>query len=1090
MQEAVAQRLAHLSPEQREHLRRLLRARTAKTRSLRRRLPGQRVPLTYGQQRLWFLDQFSPGNAVYNESNSVRLLWDLNVDAFRAAVNEIVRRHESLRMSVGVADGEPCQIFAPLLTIEIPVVDLRQLPAAQRLEEAVRRAAEQSLLPFCLSSPPLLRAALYRLDSRDFLFVFTLHHIIFDGWSVTVLMSELFSLYTSFALGQQPMLPELEIQYGDFAVWQRQALGTGSIEEQMSYWRRQLANLPVVDLPSDRPRPPEITYRGARCPILIAGPEVNDLAAFAEKHGVTVFMLLLTVWSILLHRYTGQDDLPLGSPYGARTHRELESLIGFFVETLVLRIDLAGNPTFEQALARVKGTASAAFSHANVPFERLVEELQPVRDKSRNPLFQVMFQVFQASTATDTADDAAPDVVFEPIDSGIAKFDLCIQMAFLGSELGGHVEYSTELFDRSRIERMIAHFQRLLRSALDRPQTKISELRMLSPEEENQIVRRWNATVAPYPRDSSIPQIFRDQSRLTPQSIAVRFCGRCLSYGELDQVSDRIAHALAARGVRGGDVVGLFMDRALELPAVLLGILKAGAAYVPIDPAYPRPRVRYQIADSGVRVTVTTVARVNELNDSSCELLVAEEAIEGTELKDPFNDVPAATSVAYVIYTSGTTGEPKGVAVTHRNVVKLVKGVKYADFGNAEVVLQFAPITFDASTFEIWGCLLNGGTLVVHPPGLPSVEELAEFVQTERISFLWLTTTLFRQMLQAAAPKLRNVRRLFTGGEVVPVPVARQAWEQLPRTRVVNGYGPTECTTFACTYEISSPEGYGDSVPIGRPIENSTAYVLDGYGNPLPVGVPGELHIGGDGVSLGYWNRPELTQERFVPDRFAGKGTLYRTGDIACYRPDGTISYLGRRDRQVKVSGYRIELGELEACLLRHPAIRAAAAIVEDGDEKRLIAFAEKKEGAAVTPLELKSFVADQLPGYMVPACCELLDSLPVSPNGKVDLRALASRKWGARGENIEFVPPRNVTERALAGIWEELLSVESVGVHDNFFDLGGHSLIATRLLSRIRERFGAQITMKDFFDRPTIGGIASMLEPRNAAGVSARVQA
>jgi len=1090
VQETLAQRLAEFTPTQREKLHRLLREKAATSRRLRKRAPGQRVPLTYGQQRLWFLDQFSPGNPAYNETYSLRLPWALNVEAFRAAFNEIVRRHECLRMSISVKDDEPTQEFASHLTIEIPVVDLRQYAAHQRSEVARQRAAEHSLIPFSLSSPPLVRAALYRLDASDYLFVFTLHHIVFDGWSVAVLLNELFSAYTAFSMGRKADLPELEIQYGDFAVWQREYVRSGAIESQMAYWRRQLANLPVLELPADRPRPVEITYRGARCPLLIEGADFEHLTVCAEQHGATIFMLLLTVWSILLHRYTGQCDLPIGSPFGSRTHRELEPLIGFFVETLVLRIDLSGNPTFEQALERVKATASTAFANASVPFERLVEEFQPVRDKSRNPLFQVMFQVYQASTAADVCADEASDVTFDTVDSGIAKFDLCIQLAFLGSRVGGHIEYSTELFDHSRVERIIAHFGRLLRSALERPQANVSDLGMLSPEERDQILRQWNATEAPYPRECSIPQVFRDQCGLTPAAVAVRFGGRCLQYAELDDASERIAHALADRGVRAGDFVGLFMERSLELPAVLLGILKAGAAYVPVDTGYPEPRIRYLMRDSGIRVVVADAAHAGRLGGCLCELVVAEEAIGRARPGDSFGDISGPTSVAYLMYTSGTTGEPKGVVVTHRNVIRLVKGVKYADFSNAPAVLQFAPVSFDASTLEIWGCLLNGGTLVVHPPELPSVEDLADFISKERITFVWLTTTLFRQMLQVAAARLRNVRQLFTGGEAVPVSVAREAWEKLPRTRVVNGYGPTECTTFACTYDIPGPSGYGDSVPVGRPIENTTAYVLDGYGNPLPLGVPGELHIGGDGVSLGYWNRPELTEERFIPDRFSGTGKLYRTGDMAAYREDGNVLYLGRRDRQVKVSGYRIELGELESCVMRHPGVQAAAAIVEDAAERRLAVFVEKKHGASLTSADLKRFVADQLPTYMMPASCEVLDPLPVSPNGKVDLSALARLAKRDRADRMEFVGPRDDAEQSIADIWAEYLQVDRIGIYDNFFDLGGQSLIATRVLSRIRDRFGARLTMKDFFDHPTIDGISSILEAQPAAAAAARRQA
>jgi amino acid adenylation domain-containing protein len=1074
---SLAQRLAGLPSEKKEALERLLRAKIAQGPDLKRRAAGEPVPLAYGQRRLWLVDQLKPGTSAYNETNSLRFRFPLDLDVFRRAINEIVRRHECLRMSVHVVDGTPFQNIAPFLTVDVPLIDLRHLPAAERDAEALRLAVQQSSVVFDLSEGPLLRGALYRLEANDFLFVLTMHHMVCDGWSMGIFMVELLALYWSFVAGKPSPLPELEIRYGDYAVWQHRRLSPSSLQKQLTYWRERLRDLPNLQLPTDRPRPPEYSYRGARRRLEIAGTPYASLTALAERHNTTLFTVLLAVFAVLLHRYTEQEDIAIGAPSAGRSRKELEPLIGFFVNTLVMRLTVAGKATFLEVLDNVRRTTLEAQANQDVPFERLVEELQPKRDKSRNPLFQVMFQLFQAPSAAGLRKELL--LPFIPVDSGISKFDLAIELIWTEGAIQGHIEYNTDLFDASRIDRMVAHVHRLIEDVTADPTRRVSDLSLLTAEEENQLVVEWNKTSAAYPKDRTIPEIFLEQAQAAPEAPAVRFEGRTLSYRALQEKATGVAAALRSRGLRRGDLVGLYLDRCLELPAALLGILEAGGVYVPLDPAYPAERIAYLLADSGVGAVLTTSGRAEELRGFQGAVLAVDDLpAHGAGDAGPCAGT-SATDVAYVMYTSGTTGQPKGVAVTHGNILRLVKNVRYVNFEGKQTVLQFAPISFDASTFEVWGCLLNGGTLAIHPAGVPSLEELGAFIKAEKINLLFLTTSLFAQMIEHCAADLRAVGQVVTGGEQLFVPVAKAAWKALPRSRIVNGYGPTECTTFACAYSVGRPETLEHSVPIGRPIENTTAYVLDRYGNVMPVGVPGELYLGGDGVAAQYWRRPELTAEKFVRDPFVPGGRLYRTGDVACYREDGNLLFFGRRDRQVKLSGYRIELAEVEAAILSHTDVCAATAALTGTQEKRLSAFYEVHAGSTLSPAALRAYLSQRLPHYLVPSHFEVVDQLPLTPNGKVDTEALARRDPGASLQGQAFLTARNPTEEAVRDIWRELLQVERVGVTDNFFDLGGQSLLGTRILSRIRNAFGVRITMREFFDRPTIEGLAEILNQK-----------
>jgi amino acid adenylation domain-containing protein len=1072
---ALADRLSRL-PAERQRVFRHLLAKDSE-RPLGPRPAGAPVPLTFGQQRLWLLDRLVPGNCAYNETNYLRFPYAVDVDALRFAINEIVRRHEILRTCFQFIDEQPRQVVAGALTVDIPLIDLRQLPAHEREAEALRLAAERSRVPFDLAQVPLVRASIYRLDGAEFLLAVTLHHIVCDGWSLGVLVVELLVLYLSRVTGKPSPLPNLPVQYGDFAVWQRQSSAAPGIVRQLSYWRRQLADLPRLDLPADRPRPAEFTFRGARQPLHISATRHDALRAFCKRENVTVFTVLLAAFYVLLHRYSGQDDLPVGSPIGGRHHKQLEPLIGHFVNPVVLRANLAGNPRFVELLAGVRDMVSAALANQDVAFDRIVEELQPARDKSRNPLFQITFQVFEVG-APGFAEEAVPP--FVPVESGISKFDLAVELGVRDeTALEGHIEYNTDLFDAWRIERLAAHYLTLLDGILADPSQRVSELPMLTREELHQL-DGWNHTSSDYPRDKTIPQMFAAVAAVQPAAAAVRFGNAELSYRELSSLSDRVAHHLLARGVSRGEPVAVFLERGLDMPAVLLGILKAGAAFVPLDPGYPPARLSHMLSASGARHVVSVAAGAAQ-PPFAAEMIDVSAVLRADAPIDPPPLISAPEDIAYIMYTSGSTGVPKGVAVTHRNILRTVLNVRYLDWGQQASVLQFSSTSFDASTFEIWGSLLNGGVLVLHPPDSATLDSLGRFIADARIDILFMTTALFREMVERCPDYLRSVGQILTGGEAMRLSTAKAAWVALPRSRLANVYGPTECTTFATSFPITDPELLGGTVPIGRPIDNTSAFLLDRYGNRVPVGIPGELYLGGDGVAQGYWREPELTAESFVPDRFSGAdgGRLYRTGDLAAFRPDGNIVFLGRRDRQIKLSGYRIELEEIEAVLEGHPDVAKAAVVVTGDDPPRLVAFVAASADAR--PTDLRDFLMARLPAYMVPAQVQVCDELPLTPTGKLDRAALEQQIAPVSGQGGK-APPRTATEIALANMWQELLRAEGIGLDDNFFDLGGHSLAATRLLSRVRDRFRVDVTMRSFFDRPTVGGLAELISAAGAA--------
>lgn len=1053
-------------------------------------------PLSFAQQRLWFLDQLNPGLSNYNMATALRLIGTLDVQALRLSLDEIVRRHEVLRTTLPSYEGVPVQRIAPEAKFQLPLIDLSSLPEVEREAEARRMVREEASAPFDLAQGPLFRAKLLRLGDAEHLVLFTMHHIISDGWSMAILVREVATLYESF-MGEQPSpLAELPIQYADYSVWQRNWLRGEVLERHLEYWRAQLAGAPAVtELPTDRPRPPVMRFRGAWEDVALPAELSKAINALSRREGATLFMTLLTAFQVLLHRYSGQSDIVIGSPIAGRNRTEIEGLIGFFVNTLLLRTKLSGNPTFRELLSRVRESALEAYAHQDVPFEKIVEELQPERDLSRQPLFQVVFALgnmprpdikLPGLTISPLLDDDAPRDTDDEDKKRTAKFDITLSLRETPSGLRGSVEYNTDLFDASTIRRLLDSWQSLLEGVVANPHARISELPVLSTEERRRLTLDFNRTATDYPKSETIQSLFESQTASTPDALALVFGDEHFSYRRLNEEANRLAHYLRQEGV-GPDVpVAVLTERSVEMVVGLLGVLKAGGAYVPLDPTSPQERLAFMLEDAGIR-HVLAQKHLGIVLPPATGLKVFYLDAHWSSLKDLSTENPPSVTgpddLAYIIFTSGSTGMPKGVSVAHRAVVRLVRNTDYADFGRGEVHLQLAPLSFDASTFEIWGSLLHGARLVVMPPQQPSLEELGSAVREHGVTTLWLTAGLFHVMVDHRVDDLKGLRQLLAGGDVLSVSHVQKFLQESEAGCLINGYGPTESTTFACCYRMrgEQAENFGhNSVPIGRPIANTQVYILDAYGEPVAVGVAGELYIGGDGLARNYLNRPGLTAERFVPSPFSGEAgaRLYRTGDLVRYLPDGSIEFTGRLDDQVKIRGFRVETGEVEALLGQHPAVRETVVVARKDTEgdRRLVAYVvvEEQEGATVN--DLRMYLRQRLPGYMIPASFVLLERLPLTENGKVDRRALPEPHDDRVELDTNFVSPRDTVELLLAQIWEDVLDMQRVGVCSNFFELGGDSILAVILMARIDRVFGIQLPLAVLFEGATIENLGVML--------------
>ena len=1082
--EAIAEQLAGLSPAKRALLElRLMKKRPAGTarKLIPRHSTNEPAPLSYNQQGFWVLNQLMPETSLYHTAVAVRLTGGLDVTALKHALNFIVARHAALRTTFATVEGTPSQLVTDEVVLDLPVIDLSREPETGRdisvphiLQDEVRR-------PFDLSRGPLIRSLLVRLSEQEHILLVTMHHIVTDGWSVGIFKRELSEVYKAFAAGERAALPELPIQYPDYSYWQRQWFAGELYESQLSYWKKEFETLPsVLELPTDHPRPNVQAYRafrGAHHTIRLSPQLTADLKTLSQKQGVTLFMTLLAGYQILLHRHTGEDDIVVGTPIAGRQMPETENLIGLFINTLPMRTSLAGDPSFGEVLTRVKATALGAYAHQDLPFERLVKELQPERTLAHNPFFQVMF-VLQSEEIEPLQ---LPGLVTEHVRVGhiMANFDLTLDVVERDGQLTCLFESNADLFESATVERLMGHFQTLLEGIVANPEQRISALPLLSEAERRQLLVEWNDTKTNYPTQACIQELFEEQVRNTPDVPALLCDDREVTYRELNWRANQLGHYLTKRGVGPDTRVGVCLHRSPEMIVVLLGILKAGGAYVPLDPEYPNSRLQFMLEDARVPVLITQESLLENLPRNTAEIICLDDLPEkiANESKSDPEITTTPDNLAYVMYTSGSTGKPKGVAVTHRNVVRLVRNTNYASFSPDEIFLQSATISFDASTFEIWGSLLNGARLALMPPGASSLGELAQALKRYQVTTLWLTAGLFHLMVDNHLDDLRGVRQLLAGGDVLSVTHVQKVFAELKDTRLINGYGPTESTTFACCHPINDLTNVNGSVPIGRPISNTSVYILDRCRNPVPIGVQGELYIGGDGVARGYLDRPDLNAERFVHDPFsqAPDARLYRTGDLVRYRPSGEIEFIGRIDNQVKVRGFRIELGEIESALAEHPSVREAVVVArKDNGDKHLAAYLVPRPGLTPSIDEVREFLKDKLPDHMVPSMFSVLDSLPLSPTGKVDRRALPPAKELDRTRS--FAPPTDELELKLSKIWERVLGLRSIGVDDNFFELGGHSLLAVRLFAQIERAFGRNLPLATLFQAPTVKQLARML--------------
>jgi amino acid adenylation domain-containing protein/non-ribosomal peptide synthase protein (TIGR01720 family) len=1089
LEKARAQRARDGYPEELELVGALLAGEADHARIARSDAHGS-APLSFAQQRLWFLHRIEPSNPAYNVATAVRLAGTLDVEALRASLDEIVRRHEVLRASFVEADGV-CRVETREAGGIVPrLMDLSALAPEAREAEAARLGAEEARQPFDLVAGPLLRLLLLRLGPADHAAVFTMHHVVSDAWSMGVLVKELRDLYAAFAAGGAPRLSPLPIQYADFSRWQRAQFESGMLREQAGYWREKLAALAPTELRTDRPRGARPGAEGAVHAFALPEPVARRLKEIARAERATLFMALLAAVQALLQRYTGREDVVVGTPIANRTRAETEPLIGFFVNTLVMRTDLSGRPSFRELLARARRTALEAFAHQDVPFEELVRELLPERDLGRNPLFQVMLTVQEQAAETLTL----PKLVIEPLrlDAAVAKFDLTIAFEADASGLAGAMEYRTALFDAATIERMAAHLATLLEAAVAAPDQPVATLPLLGAAERALVLDQWNATACESPQ-RDLAALFREQAARHPQAVALECGSERLSYRELDERSEALAQRLRALGVGPEVLVGLLAGRSIEVVVALVAVMKAGGAYVGLDPGWPPARLEALLTQARIGVLLIEEALRERLPQgfAGAVLALGQEEKPPQQLQPECHGAAALDHLAYVSFTSGSTGRPKGVAVTQRGVVRLVKAGGFARMGEGETFLLLAPLSFDASTFEIWGALLNGARLVIMPASgaAASLEEIGRVVREKAVTTLWLTAGLFQAMVEERLEDLRGVRQLLAGGDVLSIRHVRRALEALAGCEIINGYGPTENTTFSACHRVrAEQEDWSAPLPIGRPIGRSRAYVLDAETlAPMPIGIAGELFLGGEGLARGYLGEPRLTAERFVPDPFAPReeaergARLYRSGDLARWRADGTLEFLGRADRQLKVRGFRIEPAEIEAALLHHPNVREAVVVVQGEAEKKLVGYYVPREQAGVpSEGDLRAFLAARLPAYLVPARLVALSALPLNANGKIDRERLPRVEEAE--ERSGEAAPRDAAEALLVEVWRELLGRERVGIHDNYFALGGDSIRAIQLVSRVRRR-GWQIEVRDVFEHPTIARLAPRLGRADSKG-------
>jgi amino acid adenylation domain-containing protein/thioester reductase-like protein len=1047
-----------------------------------------KLPLSFAQQRLWLIERFDPGNLSYLVPQTVHLTGPLDMAALERSFNDLVQRHESLRTVFRLIDEQAVQVVQPSVHIPLPLVDLEALDRDEQALGVQQLSRLEAQRPFDLATGPLLRTTLLRLGGEEHILLLTLHHIVIDDWSLSIFWRELTALYRSHVTGQAAPLNELTLHYPDAAIWQREWLSGAVLEAQTSYWQQQLRGCSsILHLPTDRPRPAKQSFCGARETIVLPKSLSCALADLAQREGATLFMTLLATFQVLLQRYSGQSDFVIGTPISNRRRREFEDLIGFFINTLALRADVAPELSFRELLKRVRATALGAFVNQDLPFEQVVELAQPERDPSRNPLFQVMFALQNAPR--DSLYLEGLQVEVRQYTGVTAQFDLFLEMIQVQDGLQTCFEYNTDLFDAATIARMLGHFQTLLESVVADPDRRVSTLSMLPASEQRQIVVEWNATHAAYPEDWRLHELVEAQVARTPHAIAAIFEGQALSYAELNSRANQLAHHLQRLGVGPDVAVGICIERSLEMVIGVLAVLKAGGAYLPLDPAYPKERLTFMLADTQAPVLLTQQHLLSLLPPHNAHTICLDTdwpriAYEPTW---PASNSASADNLAYLIYTSGSTGRPKGVAMPQRPLLNLMAWqVQQWNPAQPATTLQFASLSFDVSFQEIFSTWCTGGTLVlISAETRQDSAELLKVLERESVERIFLPFVALQFLAEAAEQQTTlpgRLREIITAGEQLQMtPAIVRMLQRLGNCTLHNHYGPSETHVVTAHDLVGDPATWAALPPIGRPISNSQMYVLDQHLRPTPVGIPGELYIGGDGVARGYLKRPELTAEKFIPDPFSDipGARLYKTGDLARYLPNGEIAFMGRIDHQVKVRGFRVELGEIEALLQQHPGVRECVVVVREDNpgDKRVVAYVVAQHGADVTAGDVTVFLRDKLPEYMVPSAVVLLDALPLTPNSKVDRRALPKPAVAKRDDKRTIIPPRTPLEAQLAGLWAELFGLEEVSIDDHFFALGGHSLLAIRLTAQIKATFGLDLPLRDLFLSPTVAGCAQAIE-------------
>jgi amino acid adenylation domain-containing protein len=1077
----ISERLAKLPPGRRAEFLALLRAELEGP-AHEQLIPRPRVgpaPLSYAQETLWFLEGLAPGLPTYNVPIWLRLRGELDPIALRAALADVVRRHESLRTYFMEQAEGPVQVTEPDVPVELPVVDLAGEEAETRPRRAEELATEAARLPFDLTAVPLWRARVLRLAPDDHMFVFVVHHIVFDGWSLNVFGRDLAEAYRARREGREPELEPLSVQYPDYAYWQREWLEGESLDKLVDYWRNRLAGASVLEFPTDRPRPAQVTYNGTFLERRLPARLIERVRALASQETVTPFTVYIAAFFVLLHRYTGQDDLVIGSPTANRGRPQVRSLIGYFINMLVLRGDLSGDPAFREVVGQLRSTVQEAFANGELPFGKMVAAIRPVRDPSRSPLFQIAYTMRDAEGPVPELPGLK--VTQRSADPGTSRFDMSWNAGEGPGGLDLTIEFNTDLFDRATVERLIAHYEHVLDAVTAGPGSRASAVPLLSEQERQALLRDAGSPRREVP-DVTVPELFGRQVARARDAVALVADGRELSYGELDVSANRLARLLHDHGAKPGELVAVCLPRTAGLVVAVLGILKSGAAYLPLDPSHPPARLAGIVDDARPCAVVTDDERAGLFPADRARLV----RIDSADLARQPGGAPATGprpgDVAYVLYTSGSTGRPKGVLIEHRNVVNFIASVREL-FGltTRDRMLGYAAITFDVSVFEIFSALLTGARLyLATDEERLTLDRLQSLMESAGITVIDMPPSV---MALLEPERLGALRVVFVGGEAFGGELVNR-WNQ--GRRFFNGYGPTECTVTMIVEEC--PGTWTGSPPIGRPMVNHVAHVVDRYFNLVPYGVAGELVIGGAGLARGYLNRPGLTAESFVDDPFATApgGRLYRTGDLVRRLPDGRLVFHGRIDQQVKIRGSRIELGEVESVLTAHDKVgQAAARPWTDGrGEAHLVAYVTPAGTPGLELSELRSYLASRLPTYMIPAYFVELDQLPLNASGKVDRAALpapdTSRPTGSHA------PPRTGIERALAEeVFAPVLGLPQVGIHDNFFEFGGNSLQAARLISGIRRRFGVEIRLADFFRSPTVANLAVLVDRERLRGMS-----